>query len=183
MSNGQQAKANSARPMRPGGVLVNFPAAQEHPPESPAPRVSDLPAGSDPSLFEACQELPLYCSEERQWDKQSFSLPSRTTGREPEPVTVQRLYVSDDEWSEHPGLLQPTTAPGDAQPESLQADESLVQPVAPGHLKRSWLERWLFPDTSAQDKRSGARKPAPGLVAHFWTGGPPKSQPDRKSVV
>jgi hypothetical protein len=102
MSNGQQAKANSARPMRPGGVLVNFPAAQEHPPESPAPRVSDLPAGSDPSLFEACQELPLYCSEERQWDKQSFSLPSRTTGREPEPVTVQRLYVSDDEWSEHP---------------------------------------------------------------------------------
>lgn len=55
----------------------------------------------------------------------------------------------------------------------------VAQPVAPIQRKRNWLDRWLFPDSGGQDKRSGARQPAPGLVAHFWTGGPPKSHPVR----
>ncbi len=89
--------------------------------------------------------------------------------------------LSKDESSENPdpALSQQNSPSADVQPESQQADEPLVQPAVPIQPKRSWLERWLFPDTSGQDKRSGARKPAPGLVAHFWTGGPPKSQPVR----
>ncbi len=163
MSNGQQANANSARPTRPGGVLVNFPAANDRPPAPPA------------------LELLLCSSDETQWEDQSFSLPPEITRGEPEPVTVQCPVLSKDESSENsdPGLSQQNSTPADVQPESPQVHESLVQPVAPIQPKRSWLERWLFPDTSGQDKRSGARKPAPGLVAHFWTGGPPKSHPVR----
>ena len=106
-------------------------------------------------------------------------MPPGITGSEPEPVTGQCPVFSDDESSENsdPGLSQQNGTPVDVPPESLPANESLVRPVAPIQPKRSWLERWLFPDSSGQDKRSGARKPAPGLVAHFWTGGPPKSQP------
>jgi hypothetical protein len=161
MVNGQQAKANSARPTRSGGVLVNFPAANDRPPASPP------------------TELSLCWSDETQWEDQSFSMPPGITRSE--PVTVQCPVLSKDKSSENSdsGLSQQNSTPADVQPESLQADESLVQPVAPIQPKRGWLERWLFPDTSGQDKRSGARKPAPGLVAHFWTGGPPKSQPVR----
>jgi hypothetical protein len=156
MSNGQQAKASSAGPMRPGGVLVNFPAPHGLPPEM---RTAEVPA-SDLLHCETCEELPIYGCGEMQWDDPSFSMPSRTTGGEPEPVVAV------------------------AQPDSAQVDESVAQPVAPNQPnpiqpKRNWLERWLFPDSSGQDKRSGARKPAPGLIAHFWTGGPPKSHPVR----
>jgi hypothetical protein len=163
MSNGQQAKTNSARPIRSGGVLVNFPTFHDRPPALPA------------------TEFPLSCTDETQWDDQSFSMTPGITGSEPEPVTSQCPVFSDDESSENPdpGLSQQNSAAADVQPESLQIKEPRVQPVAPIQPKRGWLERWLFPGSSGQDKRSGARKPAPGLVAHFWTGGPPKSQPVR----
>ncbi len=181
MSNGQQAKANSAGPIRSGGVLVNFPAAPIRSPESPAMRAADLPVGSSPNLDdELCQEFPI-CRSEEQWDDQTFSITRKITGRDPETETVLCTVHSNSESSEDPGqgLSQQSSPPADVKPESLQADEVLIQSVPAIQPKRSWLERWLFPDTSSQDKRSGARKPAPGLVAHFWTGGPPKSQPVR----
>jgi hypothetical protein len=161
MSNGQQAKANSAGPIRSGGVLVSFPAAHDRPPALPP------------------TEFPLSFSDETQWDDHSFSMPPGITGSE--PVTAQCPVLSKDESPENPdpGLSQQNSTPADVQPESLQPDESLVQPVAPIQPKRGWLERWLFPDSSGQDKRTGARKPAPGLIAYFWTGGPPKAQPVR----
>ena len=33
---------------------------------------------------------------------------------------------------------------------------------------QNWLQRWWSPDA-----RKAPREPAPGLAAHFWTGGPP----------
>jgi hypothetical protein len=115
------------------------------------------------------------------WNDQSFLMPSAITGTEPEPETVPCPVLSSDEPSENPdpGGLEQNSTPAHVQPESLQSDKSIIQPAAPIQPKRSWLERWLFPDTSDQDKRGGERKPAPGLIAHFWTGGPPKSQPVR----
>lgn len=161
MSNTQQAKANSERPIRPGGVLVNFPTPRFDPSESP------------------CNEFSLPYSGETQWDDQSFLRPRGITGSESDAVPSPVL--SNDASSENPDPVpvQQNSAPADVQPDSQQPDESLVPPVAPVPQKRSWLERWLFPDTSEQDKRGGDRKPAPGLIAHFWTGGPPKSQPVR----
>ncbi len=161
MSNTQQAKANSERPIRPGGVLVNFPTPRFDPSESP------------------CKEFSLPYSGETQWDDQSFLTPSGITGSESDAVPSP--VRSNDASSENPDPVpvQLNSAPADVQPDSQQPDESLVSPVAPVQPKRNWLERWLFPDTSDQDKRGGDRKPAPGLIAHFWTGGPPKSQPVR----
>jgi PilZ domain len=180
MSNGQRTNANSARPTHSGGVLVNFPTAFDHPQALPPTRAMEGPAGSNPSLHnEPRLELQLCCSDETQWDDQSFSMPPGITGNEPEPVQCPVLPTDESSENPDPGLSQQNSTPADVPPESLQANEPLVQPVAPIQPKRSWLERWLFPDTSDQDKRSGARKPAPGLVAHFWTGGPPKSQPVR----
>jgi hypothetical protein len=174
MSNTQQAEANSERPIRPSGVLVNFPAPRVDPSAWPA---DDLAVGSSRSLHDGPrQEFPLSYSEETQWDDQSFLDPPRSN-----PDAVPSPVLSDDASSESPdpGLFQQSSTPADAQPHPHQADEILVPPVAPVQPKRSWLERWLFPDTSEQDKRGGERKPAPGLIAHFWTGGPPKSQPVR----
>lgn len=37
--------------------------------------------------------------------------------------------------------------------------------------QRNWLDRWFSLDPA--DKRKSPRKPAPGLFAFFWTGGPP----------
>jgi PilZ domain len=182
MSNGQQAMADSARPVRSGGVLVNFPTAPVHPPEWPATRAAEEPTGSNPSSHDEPRlELQLCRSDATQWDDQSFSTPPGTTGSEPEPDASQCPVFSDNELSENPdpALSQQDSPSAVVQPEPPQVDEPLVQPTVPIQPKRSWLERWLFPDTSGQDKRSGARKPAPGLVAHFWTGGPPKSQPVR----
>lgn len=167
MSNGQQAKANSARPMRPGGVVVNFPTPHHLP---PGMRTAEVPAASSPSLQDdPCQDLPLCCYGETQWDDQSPWMPFGTTGSEPKPVVVQNKNAAD---------VPP------ASPQMNEIDKSVAQPVAPilpKHIlpKRNWLDRWLFPDSSGQDKRSGARNPAPGLIAHFWTGGPPKSHPVR----
>jgi PilZ domain len=163
MSNGQRTNANSARPTHSGGVLVNFPATNDPPPASPA------------------LELLLCSSDETQWEDQSFSTPPGITRGEPDPEPLHCPVFSEDESPENsdPGLSQQNSASPDVPPETPQAIESLVQPVAPIQPKRSWLERWLFPDTGGQDKRSGARKPAPGLVAHFWTGGPPNSHPVR----
>jgi hypothetical protein len=50
MSDGQQAEANSARPIRSGGVLVNFPTAFARPQASPPTQDAEGPAGSDSSL-------------------------------------------------------------------------------------------------------------------------------------
>ena len=180
MSNGQQAMADSARPVRSGGVLVNFPTAHVRPPEWPATRVAEEPTGSNPSPHDELRlELQLCRSDETQGDDQSFSMPPGITGSEPEPVTGPCPVLSKPSENPDPAVSQQNSPSADLQPEPLQANEPLVQPAVPIQPKRSWLERWLFPDTSGQDKRSGARKPAPGLVAHFWTGGPPKSQPVR----
>jgi hypothetical protein len=113
-----------------------------------------------------------------QWDDQSSAKPSRIKGSEAEPVTAQSPVHRNDEPSENPdpGLLQLNSTSAAVHLKSPQVDMPPAPPVAPTQPKRNWLERWLFPDSSSQDKRSGARKPAPGLVAHFWTGGPPKSQ-------
>jgi PilZ domain len=138
-------------------------------------RTADVPAVT--SLQDSiCQELPLSCSGETQWDDQSLSTPSGITGSE--LITAQHSVQSNEESSKNsaPVFLQQNNTSGDVHPESRQVGESIVPPVAPIQPKRNWLERWLFPDSAGQDKRSGARKPAPGLVAHFWTGGPPKSQ-------
>ena len=182
MSNAQQAKANSGSSIRSGGVLVNFPAPGVRPPASPSTHDADLPAVK--SLFlgeESGHEFLLSTSQEFQRDDQSFSMPGRMIGSEPEPVTIKGPFVSNDEWVENPDscALQPNSTPAEVQPKPLQTEESLAPPVAPIQPKRNWLERWLFPDTSEEDKRSGARKPAPGLIAHFFTGGPPKLQPVR----
>jgi len=37
--------------------------------------------------------------------------------------------------------------------------------------QRNWLNRWFSPGPA--DRRQSPRKPAPGLFAFFWTGGPP----------
>ncbi len=164
---------DSARPVRSGGVLVNFPTAHVRPPEWPETRAAEERTGSNPSPHDELRlELQLCRSDETQWDDQTFSMPPGIIGSEP---------VSKDELSENPdpALSQQNSPSAGVQPESQQANEPLAQPAVPIQPKRNWLERWLFPDTSGQDKRSGARKPAPGLIAHFWTGGPPKSQPVR----
>jgi hypothetical protein len=186
MSNGQHAKADSARPIRSGGVLVNFPISHDRPPASPAPRVGDLAVASSDSLNDKpWQEFLLSGSEEKQWDDQTFLMPPRITGTgtdpDPEPETVPCPVVSNDQPSENPnpGRLEQNSTPADVQPDAPQIEKSLIQPAAPVQPKRNWLERWLFPDADGQDKRGGERKPAPGLIAHFWTGGPPKSQPVR----
>ena len=181
MGNGQHAKADPARPIR-SGVLVNFPTGLDRPPASLATRVGDLAVGSSHSLNgEPWQEFLLSGSEELQWDDQSFLMPPRITDTDREPETIPCPVLSNDESSENPdcGRLDQSSAQADAQPDAQQVGKSLTQPAASIKPKRNWLERWLFPDTSEQDKRGGERKPAPGLIAHFWTGGPPKSQPVR----
>lgn len=64
-------------------------------------------------------------------------------------------------------------------PQALQAQEKLLVEPASKTIKppRSWLERWLFPDPPDQDQnqRQAPRELAPGLVAHFWTGGVPQA--------
>jgi hypothetical protein len=45
------------------------------------------------------------------------------------------------------------------------------KPIAP---PRSWLQRWLFPEPE-DPRRNAHRKPAPGLTAHFFTGGAPQA--------
>jgi hypothetical protein len=103
MSNGQQAMADSARPVRSGGVLVNFPTAPVHPPEWPATRAAEEPTGSNPlSHDEPRLELQLCRSDATQWDDQSFSTPPGTTGSEPEPDASQCPVFSDNELSENP---------------------------------------------------------------------------------
>jgi PilZ domain len=171
---------DSARPERSGGVLVNFPTAHVRPPEWPATRAAEEPTGSSPSLRDQPRlELQLCYSDETQWDDQSFSMPPGITGSELVADSCPGLSRDVAPENRDPCLSQQDSTSAHVQPEPLQVDEPVVQPAVPIQPKRSWLERWLFPDTSGQDKRSGARKPAPGLVAHFWTGGPPKSQPVR----
>jgi hypothetical protein len=135
-------------------------------------RPPELPVDSCPSPYQLRQELEAGAGGESRWDDQRPSMSGKTDESEP---------VLSDEWLNDPGRggsLHDSTQ-NDEEPEPPQADEFLVPTAAPIQPKRNWLERWLFPDSAGQDKRSGARKPAPGLVAHFWTGGPPKSQPVR----
>lgn len=182
MSNGQQAKANFTRPMRSGGILVNFPTPHDHPPALPEPRVEELSDSSSRSPNEKpWHEFALSSSGETQWDDQSSLMPPGITGTDTEPETVPCPVVSNVKPPENPdpGPPEENSIPADVQPDAPPVEKPLIQPAAPVQTKRNWLERWLFPDADNQDKRGGERKPAPGLIAHFWTGGPPKSQPVR----
>jgi hypothetical protein len=179
MTNAEQAKTGSGSSIRPTGVLVNFPAPGVSSHESPATRDADPPCLERHSLeVEPCQDFQVSTSQKMQWDDQSLLTPSRIAESETAPVIGQYAVHSNDEPPEHsdPRLLQSDITATDAHSEFPQVDKLHAPSVAPIQPKRNWLERWLFPDASELDKRSGARKPAPGLTAHFWTGGPPKPQ-------
>jgi hypothetical protein len=69
-------------------------------------------------------------------------------------------------------------------PPSLEDRSMNVQPIIEGpdemidtepkvrksNVLRSWLQNWL-----SSDRRRAERKPLPGLVAYYWTGGSPKA--------
>jgi PilZ domain len=105
---------------------------------------------SIPSAFPTVQPSPA------QSTNRHFEKPQRTSG----PVLLEKQNFGAQEASPS---LEPVQKEPPAQPTG--------KPITP---PRSWLERWLFPEPQDPRRRS-LRQPAPGLAAHFFTGGAPQA--------
>jgi len=180
MSHGPQANVKfDEDPIRPKGVVVDFPVSHVDP---GAPLAFDLemPAGSTSSTHAPrYNEWHLSTAEERTWQNQGPSIPKIIA--EDESGNFPRPVVSGEAAPESPGSDQrPAENSARMQSPAPTDDKVLAQP-AMEHIrpKRSWLDRWLFPDRSGQDKRHIARELTPGLIARFWNGGPPQAHPVR----
>jgi hypothetical protein len=68
-------------------------------------------------------------------------------------------------------MEDPAVEPGSAIEEAQNSSPSETETNKP---KRSWFERWLYPDPPSDDQRVAPRECIPGLAAHFWTGGAPQ---------
>ena len=177
MSGGQQANAVVNTPVHHKGVVVDFPAHHvSHPVPMPAGG-PDLPFGSTPSIPARSQDDWNACTaEERTWQVQKSS----TAEDAGEPGAIPHIAASREETSPQAG-----TGPGQAvdakavQRKSERTAERVSSQTEARHSKpkRGWLDRWLYPEPA--DKRRVARETTPGLIARFWSGGPPQAHPVR----
>lgn len=172
MENAEQAKAKSATQTRPMGVVVDFPSASVCTPRSPAEH-----AALASSIYSRENEPPvgLLIGNDDVTEVRPIILPamdrhiSSQEGDIARPVPAERASAKLSGECATAAEVSNPSATGDASRATPRIE--YVEP------KRNWLSRWLSPDRS--DKRDVNRTQTPGLVAHFWTGGPPKAQPVR----
>jgi hypothetical protein len=165
MRSASQAAADTSISMHHHGVVVDFPA----PHVASAPPTAGAPA--------APPDAPIALSPMGPGEARNFHLdhaisaqvqrPSRP-GPESDPFRLSSVQ-------NQPGLLHAQASPerglNSAQVRVNAPPVPMTEPIRP---KKSWLDRWLHPEPP--DKRKVRRVPTPGLVAHFWTGGPPQAQ-------
>lgn len=167
--------------VRTGAVIATAPPAQPGPPSRlPAVREESKPAAGPVLVFEAPKKavetaltpvsipIPVYVPEARQVNEEPVapvvaaevqqSIPpvaepvAQTPVQAPSPAPAQTQASPEKPWM-HPTRQQQSTSP------------------------LSKLGRWLFSDPA--DPRRTNRRPVPGLVAHFFTGGAPQAHPVR----
>ena len=171
MRNAQQAVANTSVPVHHHGVIVDFPAVRV---PSPAPAASD-PGTPDASIalsrvqagdarnFSAGEDVSAKIQGPSQ--PENVAKPGFDTLRETVPPSPERFG------RQHPGISPTGERSGSVQVHVNAPRVPMSEPIRP---KKNWLERWLHPEPA--DKRKVRRVPTPGLIAYFWTGGPPQAQ-------
>ncbi len=155
-------------------VVEKFPSFCVSPSSPTATSVLALPTGLISSTgTQPGDELMICTGEEMRWHVETSSRASAISETEPSAV------FSEQESSAYPGsdLLQ---AENPLQERHVESQEVYQRgPVKSlkdqSRAKRSWLERWLFPEPSDRDKRATARNLSPSVTAHFWTGGAPQA--------
>lgn len=164
-------------------VVESYPTFRVSSSSAPAASVLALPARSLASTkTQPGDELMLCAAEEMKWLLERLS--NAGVGVGVEPSAVQTPIFSNEQPPAQPPA-SPDAAPPQAEvppavqrsgfhetPETVTLNPERKSAKPP----RNWLERWLFPDhlDEDQDQRIVPREPAPGLAAHFWTGGAPQ---------
>jgi hypothetical protein len=160
-----------------------FPTFCVSPSCPPAASVLALPTHSIFSSQTQKGDLLMLCgAKEMEWRLEQLARPGSLA--RPVPTALKSPGQSVDSKLEEPHrIARPAQAEADGPRGDLTASQSTntkreAHPTqsADGTIvpTRSWLERWLFPEPQ-DPRRKSPRKPAPGLTAHFFTGGAPQA--------
>jgi hypothetical protein len=165
-------------------IVESAPVNRVSPSSPPASSVLALPAHSIyASQTQLGDELILCVAGEIQWRLKRLSSASAVSGALQDSVPGVTRFAQESQCNGGFGilpkggsdLLQPEESFSGVIPKSLQIHEAgLNERETRGNRPpKNWLQRWWSPDPP--DPRKAPREPAPGLSAHYWTGGPPKA--------
>jgi hypothetical protein len=156
-------------------VVEFYPAYRIAPGRPVAASVLALPSRTINSLqTQQGDQLVICAHAEMLWRLERFN-PIGAGGAIPKAIRNPVIPGRDREMLPTKGsdLAQAQVLPSQMRIPLDEANGKVPVTPEPRSIKplRNWLDRWFSLDPA--DKRKSPRKPAPGLFAFFWTGGPP----------
>jgi hypothetical protein len=156
-------------------VVEFYPAYRIAPGRPVAASVLALPSRTINSLqTQQGDQLVICAHTEMLWRLERFN-PIGAGGAIPKAIRNPVILGRDREMLQTKGsdLAQAQVHPSQKRIPLDEANGKVPVTPEPRSIKpqRNWLDRWFSLDPA--DKRKSPRKPAPGLFAFFWTGGPP----------
>ena len=156
-------------------VVEFYPAYRIAPGRPVAASVLALPSRTINSLqTQQGDQLVICAHAEMLWRLERFN-PIGAGGAIPKAILNPVIPGQDREMLPTKGsdLAQAQVLPSQKRNPLDEVNGNVPVTLEPRSIKpqRNWLDRWF--STDPVDKRKSPRKPAPGLFAFFWTGGPP----------